>query len=214
MTRITVLGGTGYAGGHIVREAIARGHEVTSLSRTLPAEQVEGVTYRTGDLLDPDVVAHVAVGADVVVHALALRGPLEGRLRDIARAVAAEAADAGARVGFVGGAGSLLASEDGPLVADGPDFPPAFHAEAMTMAAILADLRATDAGLDWFMVSPAAGFGAFAPGERTGSFRTGGDVLLVAEDGTSTISGADYAIAFLDEIERPTHRRERFTVGY
>ena len=29
MARITVLGGTGYAGGNIVREAASRGHEVT-----------------------------------------------------------------------------------------------------------------------------------------------------------------------------------------
>lgn len=49
MTRITVLGGTGYAGGHIVREAAARGHEVTSVSRTLPEDRVEGVTYRAGE---------------------------------------------------------------------------------------------------------------------------------------------------------------------
>ncbi|HTN54887.1 MAG TPA: NAD-dependent epimerase, partial [Microbacterium sp.] len=29
-----------------------------------------------------------------------------------------------------------------------------------------------------------------------------------------TISGADFAIAVVDEIERPRHRRGRFTVGY
>lgn len=84
MTRITVLGGTCYAGGHIVREAAARGHEVTSVSRTLPEDRVEGVTYRAGDALDPATIAQVAEGADVVVHALAPRGPLAGRLEDVA----------------------------------------------------------------------------------------------------------------------------------
>jgi len=214
MTRITVLGGTGYAGGHIVREAAARGHEVTSVSRTLPDAPTPGVTYREGDVLDPTTVAQAVAGADVVVHALAPRGELEGQLEDVAREVAAAAAAAGVRAGFVGGAGSLLASDGGPLVADGPDFPAAFQAEARTMATILDELRASDEALDWFMVSPSAGFGAFAPGERTGRYRTGGDVLLVDAEGGSFIGGDDFAIAFVDEIERPAHRRTRFTVGY
>jgi hypothetical protein len=34
MTRITVLGGTGYAGSAVVREAVRRGHEVVAVSRT------------------------------------------------------------------------------------------------------------------------------------------------------------------------------------
>ena len=59
MTRITVLGGTGYTGGNIAREAVARGHQVTSISRTLPEDQIDGVTYRTGDALDADTLAHV-----------------------------------------------------------------------------------------------------------------------------------------------------------
>ena len=81
MTRITVLGGTGYTGANIVREAVARGHEVTSISRTLPEDQIDGVTYRTGDALDADTLAHVADGADVVVHSLAPRGPLADGFR-------------------------------------------------------------------------------------------------------------------------------------
>ena len=33
-------------------------------------------------------------------------------------------------------------------------------------------------------------------------------------NGNSEISGADYATAFVDEIEKPAHHRTRFTVGY
>lgn len=213
MTRITVLGGTGYAGGHIVREAASRGHDVTSLSRTLPDEQVAGVSYRTADALDAEALAHVADDADVVVLALSPRGALEGRIEGVAREVAARAQAAGARLGVVGGAGSLLVAEGGPRVVDA-GFPEAFRAEALSMAQVLEDLRASDDALDWFYVSPAGGFGAFAPGERTGTYRTGGDVLLVDEKGESFVSGADLALAFVDEIERPAHRRTRFTVAY
>jgi uncharacterized protein len=48
----------------------------------------------------------------------------------------------------------------------------------------------------------------------TGRYRVGGDVLLTDADGNSTISGADYAKAFVDEIEQPAHRRQRFSVAY
>jgi uncharacterized protein YbjT (DUF2867 family) len=34
MTNIVVFGGTGYTGGNIVREAAARGHDITAVSRS------------------------------------------------------------------------------------------------------------------------------------------------------------------------------------
>lgn len=33
-------------------------------------------------------------------------------------------------------------------------------------------------------------------------------------EGKSAISGADFAVAVVDEIEQGNHHRERFTVGY
>ena len=214
MARITVIGGTGYAGTNIAREAAARGHEVTAVSRSLPAEPIAGVTYSTADALDPAALRGAIDGAEIVVGALSPRGALDGTLREVMRELAAAAQDQGARLGVVGGAGSLLVAEGGPTVSSGPDFPEAFTAEAETMGDVLADLRASDAALDWFMVSPAASFGAWAPGEHTGTFRLGGDVLLTDEAGESNISGADFAHAFVDEIERPAHARQRFTVAY
>jgi hypothetical protein len=71
-------------------------------------------------------------------------------------------------------------------------------------------LRATSQ-LDWTFFSPAALIG---PGERTGKFRLGGDQLITAADGKSSISYDDYAIALVDELETPRHIRQRFTIGY
>lgn len=45
MSRITVIGGTGYAGSAIVAEAAARGHEVAVLSRSAPEPPVGDVSY-------------------------------------------------------------------------------------------------------------------------------------------------------------------------
>jgi hypothetical protein len=52
------------------------------------------------------------------------------------------------------------------------------------------------------------------PGERTGKFRLGKDQLLTDAEGKSAISAEDYAIALVDELEKPAHIRQRFTVGY
>jgi putative NADH-flavin reductase len=46
-------------------------------------------------------------------------------------------------------------------------------------------LRETGDDVDWFYVSPAAGFGSYAPGEATGSYRVGGDVLVTDASASS-----------------------------
>jgi uncharacterized protein len=38
--------------------------------------------------------------------------------------------------------------------------------------------------------------------------------LLVDANGQSRISVQDYAVAMIDELEKPAHLRQRFTVGY
>jgi putative NADH-flavin reductase len=50
-------------------------------------------------------------------------------------------------------------------------------------------------------------------GQHTGKFRLGNDQLLVDATGRSKISVQDYAVAMIDELERPTHVRQPFTVG-
>ena len=214
MARITVLGGTGYAGGHIVSEAAKRGHEVTSVSRTAPASAIDGVRYLHGSVLDANLLSQALADADVVVSAVAPRGELEGRIEEAVAGIAAAAQQAGVRLGVIGGAGSLHVSADGPRLYDTEVFPEAYLPEARAMGAVLDALRVSPQALDWFLVCPAVGFGGYAPGEATGKYRVGGDVLLADDQGVSFISGADLAVAIVDEIETPRHRRQRFTVAY
>lgn len=214
MARISVFGGTGYAGSSIVAEAVRRGHPVTSISRTLPEQRIDGVQYLQGSLLDPATRGKALAGSDVVVVAVAPRGDMADHVHPGVTALAAEAGRAGVRLGVVGGAGSLHVSEGGPRLFDTPEFPAEYRPESVEMAAALDDLRGSPENLDWFYVSPPAGFGGFAPGERVGTFRVGGDVLLTDDEGNSFIGGADFGTAVVDEIERPAHRRARFTVAY
>ena len=212
MSTIAVIGGTGYAGRHIVAEAAGRGHTVLSVSRKVAGDRVAGVTYVEGTLLDVPSLLTELQGVDAVVIAVSPRGEMEGLVRPNVEALASTLPD-DVRLGVVGGAGGSLVAPGGPRLVD-TDFPEAFKAEALEMAGVLDDLQAEQSSRDWIFIHPAGGFGVFNPGERRGTYRDGGDVLVVDENGESFISGEDFAAAVVDEIENPKHSRERFTVGY
>lgn len=214
MARITVLGGTGYAGSHIAKEAAARGHDVLAVSRKAPEDPVEGVRYVIGDVLDEDFLKDLAATSDLLMLALSPRGDMQGRVIEAARKLIPVAAEAGVRVGVIGGAGALRVSEGGPRLIDTEDFPEEIKPESFEMLDVLEALQASEDSLDWFYIHPAAGFGSFNPGERRGAYRVGGEVLLSDREGRSEISGADFALAILDEIEKPVHRRRRFSAAY
>ncbi|MCC2030384.1 NAD(P)-dependent oxidoreductase [Microbacterium tenebrionis] len=212
MARIAVIGGTGYAGSNIVAEAVSRGHSVVSVARSVPSERVEGAVYLEGNILDvPGLLAQLGE-VDVVIQALSPRGDMTGKVR-AATAELYAALPENVRLGVVGGAGGSLVAPGGPRVIDA-GFPEEFKPEAQEAIGILEDLQANADGNDWFFVHPAAGFGNWAPGERTGTYRDGGQVLVTDEKGESFISGADLGVAFVDEIENPKHHRENFAVGY
>ncbi len=113
------------------------------------------------------------------------------------------------RLVILGGAGGLEISP-GVRVVDAPDFPAMWKANALAQIKALALYREVE-DLDWTVVSPAA---IIEPGERTGNFQIGGDQLLVDAEGRSRISIADYAIAFVNELERGEAIRRRITVAY
>ena len=131
-------------------------------------------------------------------------------LTDAARALLGALAKAkGTRLIIVGGAGSLEVAP-GQLLMNLPSFKPEWKPLAQSHADALAVYRAEKA-VDWTYVSPAA---LIEPGTRTGSYRVGGDTLVADKAGNSRISMEDYAVAVLDEIEKPKHSRKRFTVAY
>jgi len=193
--KIAVYGATGAIGSTIVIEARNRGHEVTGISR--------GGSDLTGDALDPGFTKQVAADHDVVVSAVGpSRTEDDGtRFPDTIANLASTLGDS--RLVVVGGAGSLTV--DGVRLVDTPGFPDAYRPEALKGAASLAVLRDADDSVDWTYLSPAP---VIAPGERTGSYVVGSESPV-----GDTISIEDYAVALVDEIEEPGHRRQRFTVA-
>lgn len=213
MARIVVIGGTGYAGRHIVAEAVSRAHEVISVSRRAPENPVDGALSVQGSVLEPDTLADVLDGADAVVVALSARGDMRDRVLGGLQGLIRRLSGTSTRLGVLGGVAGSLVAPGGPRFFD-LGYPEEYRHEAQVGIDSLALLEESDAALDWFLIHPAEGFGPWAEGERTGRYRDGGDVMVRDEEGQSYISGADFAAAVVDEIEQPRHRRERFTVGY
>ncbi|MBS7561224.1 NAD(P)-dependent oxidoreductase [Pseudomonas protegens] len=204
MSKIAIIGATGRAGSQLLEEALRRGHSVTAIARnTAKIGQRAGVLTREVDVADSAALQAAVAGHDVVISAAHFSTIPADAIIDPVKKAGVK------RLLVVGGAGSLLLPGGGKVI-DSPGFPEEYKAEASAGGVYLDTLR-KEQDLDWTFLSPSA---EFVEGERTGQFRLGQDDLLVNAQGRSWISFADYAIAMLDEVEKPAHRRQRFTVGY
>jgi uncharacterized protein len=202
--KIAVAGASGRAGSRITAELARRGHNVTGIARNPDKiERLANVTAVAGDANDRAALAKLWAGHDAAVSSIHFSAS------DIETLIGA-AKDSGVpRYLVVGGAGSLEVAPGIRLVTT-PNFPAQYKAEAEKGADFLDRLR-QEKGLNWTFLSPPA---LIDFGTRTGKFRLGTDQLLVDASGKSSISFEDFAVALVDEIERPAHIRSRFTVGY
>lgn len=205
--KMAVVCANGKAGSLIVKEAVARGLDVTAVvkgsNRSVSQHSIEKDLF---DLTREDLE-----GFDVVVDAfgawteetLGLHSTSLKHLCDIL-------AGTSARLLVVGGAGSLYVNKEHTLcVSQGPDFPDAFKPLAAAMAKGLSELRGRN-DVKWTYISPAGDFQA--DGERTGSYTLGGEELVLNSKGESVISYADYAIAVVDEAVGGNHVQQRISV--
>jgi uncharacterized protein len=201
--KVALIGASGQAGSRILAELVRRDHQVTAIARH--PEKIAagpGVTAKQGDVFDRAGLVALLKGHDAVISSVRFSASDPELLIEAVR-------ESGVKRYFVvGGAGSLEVAPGVKLI-DTPQFPAAYKAEAGKGGDFLELLR-NEGDLEWTFLSPSA---LFVAGERTGVFRLGGDRLLTNDKGSS-ISFEDYAIAAVDELETPTHVRQRFTVGY
>lgn len=212
--KIMLIGSTGMIGSRIMNEALTRGHHVTSLMRdtSRTGEVKPHLEYVAGDIFNAESVADAAVDHDVVVSAFGARnGDAQLIVKAAHALVEALTRVEPIRLIDVNGAGSLEVAPGAQLV-DSPQFPAEYKAVALAHRDALDVFRkAGFAGFDWTAVSPSA---VIAPGTRTGHYRTGTEQLLKDAKGESHISAEDFAVAVVDEIEKPKFKQQRFTVGY
>lgn len=204
--KIAVIGANGKAGKLIVSEALSRGHEVVAIVRDKSKIDVDirvfekdVLSINVDDLHEVDVVIN-AMGAgmqDPVIYKLATKHMID---------VLIELPSV--RYIVVGGAGSLFtdATMETQLYTT-EHFPKSIYPVGMNMAKALDLLR--DSKIMWTFFSPAIQFDA--TGKRSGKYTLGTEWIIVNQSGESYITYPDYAIALLDEIEKPQFICKRFT---
>jgi len=212
--KIAVIGATGFVGSAIVKEALDRGHEVDAIVRN-PDKLTPHAKFhpQKGDVYDEDDVVRLVRGRDAVISAFNpgwCDPDIYNKQVKGARSIVNGVKRAGVkRLLFVGGAGSLEVKPSVQSV-DLPEFPAEYKQGALATREALNLLR-KEPNLAWSFLSPSADL---FRGKRTGKFRLGTDQLLVDAEGKSRISVEDYAMAMIDEVEKPQHICRRFTVGY
>jgi putative NADH-flavin reductase len=225
--RVVLIGATGKVGRPMVRELLARGHEVVAVARRPESLQSDfpGVEIRQGDIFDPEFVREVLGGAAVLISSVRMKDSAQKNrtVLELHRMLMRVVSAAGVRWIAMGGAGSLEV-EPGVKVLDSDRFPvhraPAsgvsaedLQAEGRSNADTLEMLRTSaPESLQWTFVSPPIEIVVDAP--RTGVYRTARDELLLNEEGRSMISNADLSAAVVDEVERGAHVRQRLAVAY
>jgi uncharacterized protein len=212
--KLAIIGANGKIGSRITEEGLNRGHSITGIVRN-PDSGIKNkkVNWVKTDALDTSALASVLKGHDAVISAFGINWDKPETFHlfsDIAQSVINAAKKAAIkRVINVGGAGSLEVAPGVQLV-DTPSFPEAWKLGADEQRKSLEVFR-KEKDLEWTFFSPAI---IIEPGPRTGKFRLGKDNPVFDEKGNSTISYDDYAVALIDELERPRFIKQRFTVGY
>lgn len=200
---ITIIGATGMVGSRLVSEATARGHQVRAASRTgtLVGSHRNVLPIRA-DASRPETLAPALTGADVVILAVRPADGAEATLPVLTAAVLTEASTSEVPVLIIGGAGALTSPRDPQLRAiDDPAYVPAAWRDIAQASVDQLQVCHEHPRVTWTYLSPPA---LLEPGTRSGRYRRGATTMLTAPDGTSRISAEDFAVAALDEVERPS----------
>ncbi len=208
--QVVLYGASGMIGSRIQEELVRRGHTVNAATRH--PERIaaaEGVTPMQSDATSAASVAETATGCEAAIDAISPRGGRAYRLVDVAKSLVTALPAAGVRRLIVVGNAGTLEVAHGLLQMETPEFPDKWMGVAIAQREVLKVLRGSD--IEWTFFCPAS---IVRPGERTGKFRMGGAKMIYDGTGASRISIEDYAVALVDELERPQCVREQCTVAY
>ena len=213
--KIILIGSTGFVGSHILDEALERGHEVHAILRDINKMTK---THPNLFLIKADVMEETELedifntGYDAVISAYNPGWSNPDIYNDFIlgyKSILNALNDAKLkRIIIIGGAGSLIMN--GSKLIDDNKFPKAIYNGAKAASDLLDTLYAEEDFLDWTMIRPAINL---IDGKRTNTFKLGKDSPVFNSENESVISVQDLAAAAINELEKPEHIRERFTLG-
>lgn len=207
--KIAIIGATGKAGKLIMEEALKRNLDVTAIVRNkskLSNSEVKVIEKNLFDLNKDDLKDF-----DTVVSAFGIWEEKElPKHAEVMNHLCDILSDTNIRLMVVGGAASLFVNKEHTMMLiESPDFPKGWINLATNSNKAFEILKGKKNVL-WTYVSPSADFQA--DGEKTGKYNIGeNDELCFNSKGESVISYADFAIAFVDEIENKKFLNKRIT---
>ena len=216
MANVLLIGATGFVGSAVLNELASRGHKVTAVVRNIEklakSDLVDAVKE---DVANVDAIAKLAEGKDAIISAYnpgwtnpdiaTLISENYPKILEAAKKSGVE------RLLIVGGAGTLFCAS-GLRVVDSGAIPEEIMGGVRPLGDFYLNTLMNENDIDWVFFSPAGVFDQ--QGKKTGNYRLGKDDLIVDAEGNSHISVQDYADAMVNELEKPAHHKERFTIGY
>ena len=216
MANVLLIGATGFVGSAVLNELVSRGHKVTAVVRNIEkltkSDLVDAVKE---DVANVDAIAKLAEGKDAIISAYnpgwtnpdiaTLISENYPKILEAAKKSGVE------RLLIVGGAGTLFCAP-GLRVVDSGAIPEEIMGGVRPLGDFYLNTLMNEKNIDWVFFSPAGVFDQ--QGKKTGNYRLGKNDLIVDAEGNSHISVQDYADAMVNELEKPAHHKERFTIGY
>ena len=216
MAKVLLIGATGFVGSAVLNELVNRGHKVTAVVRnTEKVAKSELVDAVKEDVANEDATAKLAEGKDAIISAYnpGWTNPDTATLisENYPKILSAAKKSGVERLLIVGGAGTLFCAP-GLRVVDSGAIPEEIMGGVRPLGDFYLNTLMNENDIDWVFFSPAGVFDQ--EGKKTGNYRLGKDDLIVDAEGNSHISVQDYADAMVNELEKPAHHKERFTIGY
>ena len=216
MANVLLIGATGFVGSTVLNELVSRGHKVTALARNVEkVAKSELVDVVKEDVANVDAIAKLAEGKDAIISAYnpGWTNPDIATLisENYPKILSAAKKSGVERLLIVGGAGTLFCAP-GLRVVDSGAIPEEIMGGVRPLGDFYLNTLINENDIDWVFFSPAGVFDQ--QGKKTGNYRLGKDDLIVDAEGNSHISVQDYADAMVNELEKPAHHKERFTIGY
>ena len=216
MANVLLIGATGFVGSAVLNELVSRGHKVTAVVRNIEkvakGELLDAVKE---DVANVDAIAKLAEGKDAIISAYnpGWTNPDIATLisENYPKILSAAKKSGVERLLIVGGAGTLFCAP-GLRVVDSGAIPEEIMGGVRPLGDFYLNTLMNENDIDWVFFSPAGVFDQ--QGKKTGNYRLGKDDLIVDAAGNSHISVQDYADAMVNELEKPAHHKERFTIGY
>ncbi len=216
MANVLLIGATGFVGSAVLNELVERGHKVTAVVRNVEKiAKNDLVTAVKEDVANVEAIAKLAEGKDAIISAYnpGWTNPEIATLikENYPKILEAAKQSSVERLLIVGGAGTLFCAP-GLRVVDSGAIPAEIMGGVRPLGDFYLNTLMNENDIDWIFFSPAGVFDQ--EGKKTGNYRLGKDDLIVDAEGNSHISVQDYADAMVNELEKPAHHKERFTIGY